>query len=403
MVLAGGRGERLLPLTAHRAKPAVPFGGVYRIIDFTLSNCINSGLRRIVVLVQYKSMSLQRHLHEGWNFLSRTVDEFIDSVPPQMRVSDLWYQGTADAIYQNLYLVDRLKPRLVLVLAGDHIYKMNYAPMLNAHVESGAALTIATIEVDSKQSSSFGILEVDARQRVVGFEEKPKDRPKTVPGDPTKCLASMGVYVFSADALTSVLDTDASLAGSSHDFGKDVIPAMIGREAVYSYAFRDENKKAAKYWRDVGTIDAYFDASMDLVQVTPELNLYDPEWPIHTYQPQAPPPKFVFAQSYEGGRLGAALDSMVSQGCIISGGRVQNSILAPWVRVNSYARVEDSILLEGVIVGRHSRIRRAIIDKNVRIPEGTVIGYDAASDRARCALSAGGVAVLSESLGEHRG
>ncbi|HVY60539.1 MAG TPA: glucose-1-phosphate adenylyltransferase [Planctomycetota bacterium] len=399
VILAGGRGERLSPLTAHRAKPAVPFGGVYRIIDFTLSNCINSGLRRIVVLVQYKSLSLTRHLHEGWNFLSRTLDEFIDPVPPQMRTGDSWYRGTADAIFQNLYLVQRLRPKLVLVLSGDHIYKMNYAEMLSSHVQRKAALTVATIEVDRREASSFGVLEVDEGERIIGFEEKPKD-PRPVPGDPSKALASMGIYVFDTEALGRVLEADAAVESSSHDFGKNIIPSMIGREPVYSYNFRDENKAAAKYWRDVGTLDAYWQASMDLVQVTPELNLYDHDWPIHTFQPQGPPPKFVFAQSYEGGRMGVALDSMISQGCIISGGRVQNSILSPWVRVNSYARVEGSILLEGVEIGRHARIRNAIIDKNVRIPDGAVIGFDTADDRQRFAVSPGGIAVVSARMAD---
>jgi glucose-1-phosphate adenylyltransferase len=400
VILAGGRGERLAPLTQNRAKPAVPFGGIYRIIDFTLSNCINSGLRRIAVLVQYRSLLLQQHLHDGWNFLSRAVDEFIEPVPPQQRVSDLWYQGTADAIFQNLYLIERLRPKLVLVLSGDHIYKMDYAAMLNFHMAKGAALTVATIEVDKEESPSFGILEVDAEDRIIGFEEKPRKDPKTIPGRPSKCLASMGVYVFDTATLFEVLEGDATNKASSHDFGKNIIPGMIATHPLFSYNFRDENKAAAKYWRDVGTLDAYFQASMDLVQVTPELNLYDREWPIHTAQPQAPPPKFVFAQAYEGGRMGVALDSLVAPGCIISGGRVQSSILSPWVRVNSYARVERSILLEGVEIGRHCRIRNAIIDKNVRLPEGTVIGYDIESDRARCAVSPGGIAVLSERSGE---
>jgi glucose-1-phosphate adenylyltransferase len=400
VILAGGRGERLAPLTDNRAKPAVPFGGVYRIIDFTLSNCLNSGLRRVLVLVQYKSLSLQRHLHQGWNFLSRTLDEFIDPVPPQMRVNDLWYQGTADAIYQNLYMIERMAPKHVLVLSGDHIYKMNYAPMLESHMARKAALTVATIEIDKSEAHQFGILQIDENERIIGFEEKPKANPKTIPGEPGKCLASMGVYVFGTDALRRVLEEDAAARGSSHDFGKNIIPGMIGSHPVYSYSFRDENKKAAKYWRDVGTIDAYYHASMDLVHVTPELNLYDPEWPIHTLQPQAPPPKFVFAQSYEGGRMGVALDSMVASGCIISGGRVQNSILSPWVRVNSYARVENSILLEGVEVGRHCRIRNAIIDKNLSIPEGTAIGYDPERDRERWKVSPGGIAVISQRIGE---
>jgi glucose-1-phosphate adenylyltransferase len=401
MVLAGGRGERLLPLTEHRAKPAVPFGGTYRIIDFALSNCINSGLRRVFVLVQYKSLSLQRHLQVAWSFLSRCLDEFIDPVPPQMRINDFWYQGTADAIYQNLYLIEqqRVRPKYVLVLAGDHIYKMNYAAMLEAHMDRRAALTIATIEVDRSSASAFGILECDAESRIVGFEEKPRE-PKTVPGNPAKCLASMGVYLFETDTLFEVLEKDAQDRQSSHDFGRNVIPAMIETGRVFSYQFRDENKGAAKYWRDIGTIGAYYQASMDLVQVTPELNLYDHDWPVHTFQVRAPPAKFVFAQAHGGGRLGVAVDSMIGAGAIISGGRVQSSILSPWVRVNSYARVENSILFEGVEIGRHCRIRNAIVDKRVRIPEGTVIGYDVAEDRKRYVVSEEGIVVISESFDE---
>jgi glucose-1-phosphate adenylyltransferase len=400
MVLAGGRGERLSPLTENRAKPAVPFGGSYRIIDFTLSNCINSGLRRVFVLVQYKSLSLQRHLQEAWSFLSRPLEEFIDPVPPQMRVNDFWYQGTADAIYQNLYLLEQMspRPRHVLVLSGDHIYKMNYARMLEAHVANGAALTVATIEVDRADAGAFGILATDAADRIVGFEEKPRE-PRTIPGNPAKCLASMGVYVFETSALFEVLERDAHDRQSAHDFGRNVIPAMIAERPVFSYQFRDENKGTARYWRDVGTIDAYFQASMDLVKVTPDLNLYDRDWPIRTYHVQAPPPKFVFAQTWEGGRMGTALDSMVAPGAIVSGGRVEQSILSPWVRVHSYARVEQSILFDGVEVGRHCRIRKTIVDKNVRIPDGTVIGYDLAHDRERFVVSDGGVVVLSGSIG----
>lgn len=401
MVLAGGRGERLSPLTEHRAKPAVPFGGTYRIIDFTLSNCINSGLRRVFVLVQYKSLSLQRHLQEAWNFLSRPLDEFIYPVPPQMRVNDFWYQGTADAIYQNLYLIEQMRPppRQVLVLSGDHIYKMNYARMLEAHIASEAALTVATIEVNRAEASAFGVLETDAAHRIVGFEEKPRN-PRPMPENPEKCLASMGVYAFETRTLMEVLERDAHDRNSAHDFGKNVIPGLIAEGRVFSHEFRDENKGTARYWRDVGTIDAYYQASMDLVQVTPALNLYDREWPIRTYHLQAPPPKFVFAQAWAGGRMGAALDSMVAPGAIISGGRVESSILSPWVRVNDHARVESSILFDGVEVGRHCRIRKTIVDKNVRIPDGTVIGYDAAHDRERFVVSEGGVAVLSDSIGD---
>ncbi len=397
MVLAGGKGQRLYPLTEDRAKPAVPFGGTYRIIDFTLSNCLNSGLRRIVVLVQYKSLSLNRHIDKAWGFLPRGLDEFVEAVPPQQRVSDKWYEGTADAIFQNLYIVDQVGPRYLLVLSGDHIYKMNYAPMLEYHIERRAELTIATIEVAKEEAERFGVLETDADFHVTGFAEKPKTGARTVPGDPSKVYASMGIYLFDTAALHSVLGVDAKHEGSAHDFGKNVIPDMLrdGRR-LFAYNFRDENKKTAKYWRDVGTIESYYDASMDLVSVSPLLNLYDEAWPIRTHAPQAPPPKFVFAQEYDGGRLGVALDSMVSPGSIISGGRVKNSILSPWVRVNSFSSVESSILFTGVEIGRHARVRRAIVEKGVKIVEGTEVGYDPDADRAKgYTVSEGGVVVVA--------
>jgi glucose-1-phosphate adenylyltransferase len=350
----------------------------------------------VFVLVQYRSLSLQRHLEEAWGFLPRTLDEFISPVPPQMHEQDHWYQGTANAIYQNLYLVEQMHPRpkRVLVLSGDHIYKMNYAGMLDFHAASGAALTVATIEVDRASASSFGVLEVDPRDRVIGFEEKPL-APRPLPGRPEKSLASMGIYVFETDLLFEVLERDARNTHSSHDFGRDVIPSLIPSGGVFAYQFRDENRGTAQYWRDVGTIDAYFQASMDLVKVTPELNLYDQDWPIRTFQVQAPPPKFVFAQTFEGGQLGVALDSMVSPGAIISGARVQSSILSPWVRVEEHSNVDCAILLDGARVGRHCRIRKAIIDRNATIPDGTVIGFDPEEDRRRYVMSEGGVVVVT--------
>ena len=384
MLLAGGKGSRLEPLTRDRAKPAVPFGGVYRIIDFTLSNCINSGLRRVYVLTQYKAVSLDRHLAMGWRFVSREVDEFIDLLPPQQRIDEHWYQGTADAIYQNIYSIEKEDPSYVLILAGDHIYKMNYAKMIEYHISKHADVTVGCLPtLRDEASRNFGVMQIDRSQRIVGFEEKPVE-PKPLPDDAGRCLASMGIYVFSTPVMYDQLFRDAGRPISNHDFGRNIIPAMIEEGlVVYAYQFVDENRSEAMYWRDVGTLDAYFQANMDLVEVNPVLNLYDQDWPIRTYQPQYPSPKFVFAQDGPGARRGTALDSMISQGCIISGGRVQHSILSPGVRVNSFAEIEDSILFEGVNVGRYAKIRRAIIDKEVQIPPNFEIGFDPEWDRKR--------------------
>ena len=395
MLLAGGRGERLEPLTRDRAKPAVPFGGIYRIVDFPLSNCINSNLRRVLVLTQYKAASLDRHINLGWRFLCWELGEFVDVIPPQQRIDDHWYQGTADAIYQNIYHIEKEDPELVLVLAGDHIYKMNYAHMIHFHRRKRGDLTIATIPVPLKQGRHFGVLEIDKDQRVVGFQEKPGD-PAPMPNDAEMCLASMGIYTFDTRVMYRRLCDDAGRSGSTHDFGKDVIPAMIGTDRVYAFRFVDENRKGALYWRDVGTLDAYYQANMDLVTVDPVLNLYDRNWPIRTYQPQQPPPKFVFAGEGPGARRGEALDSTVSNGCIVSGGSVAHSILAPNVRINSFARVEESILFDGVQVGRYAKIRRAVIDKDVTIPPGVEIGYDLDHDRERFTVSDDGVVVIAK-------
>ncbi|MFA5352823.1 MAG: glucose-1-phosphate adenylyltransferase [Thermodesulfovibrionales bacterium] len=394
IILAGGKGERLHPLTEHRAKPAVPFGGKYRIIDFTLSNCINSNIRKMAVLTQYKSLSLDRHLVLGWgNLFASELNEFVLSIPPQQRIDESWYTGTADAVYQNIYFIEKAAPPYVLILSGDHIYKMDYADMINFHLQSGATATVAAIEIPKEEAHAFGIMEVDAEWRIVGFEEKPKKNPKTIPGNPNMCLASMGVYFFNTHAIIEHLTADASRQ-SAHDFGKDIIPQMMPSGTVFAYNFRDENKKAAKYWRDVGTIDAYWEANMDLVSVDPLLNLYDRDWPIRTYQPQNPPAKFVFAQEFKGGRLGVALDSIVCDGCIISGGRTQSSILAPNVRINSWASVSESILMENVEIGRYSKIRKAIIDKDVYIPPETVIGYNLEEDKKRFYVSPKGIVVI---------
>jgi glucose-1-phosphate adenylyltransferase len=394
MILAGGKGERLHPLTLHRAKPAVPFGGIYRIIDFTLSNCINSGIRKIAVLTQYKSMSLDKHLRLGWNFFSGELNEYIISVPPQQRVGEKWYQGTADAIYQNIYMIEKDAPDHLMILAGDHIYKMDYSEMFRFHKEKGADATVAAIETPIRQASAFGVIEVENGNRIIGFEEKPAD-PKPIPGKPGLAFASMGIYLFNTKKILEHLKFDA-LRDTSHDFGKNIIPEMMKTARVCAYNFIDENKKEAKYWRDVGTIDAYWEANRDLVSVDPLLNLYDKAWPIRTYQAQNPPAKFVFAQEKKGGRLGIALDSIVAPGCIVSGGRVQSSVLSSGVRINSYSEVYDSILMENVDIGRHCRIRKAIIDKDVKLPPGTEIGYDLEEDRKRFHVTPSGIVVIGK-------
>jgi glucose-1-phosphate adenylyltransferase len=380
LVLAGGKGTRLEPLTRDRAKPAVPFGGLYRIIDFTLSNCINSGLRQILVLTQYKARSLDRHLAAGWAFLSRQLDEYVEVLPPQQRLDETWDKGTADAIYQNIYTIEKTDPRYILILAGDHIYKMDYGAMLRFHLEREADLTVGCIPVPRGDGNRFGIMDVNRQQRVVGFLEKPAD-PPPMPCDPGQCLASMGIYVFTARTLYELLCQDATHPDSRHDFGTDIIPPILTTHKVFAYRFQDRNDPApTPYWRDVGTIDAYYQANMDLIAVEPVLNLYDRAWPIRTFQPQLPPPKFVHS---EHDRRGEALMSMVCQGCIISGASVRNCIMSPNVRVNSYSVVESSILFDGVVVGRHCRIRRAIVDKDVHIPQNTTIGYDLEHDRQR--------------------
>ncbi len=400
VVLAGGKGSRLEPLTRDRAKPAVPFGGGYRIIDFSLSNCLNSGIRKMLVLTQYKAMSLDRHINLGWRrFFCRELGEFIDVVPPQQRIDEHWYQGTADAVYQNIYALEKERPRYVVILAGDHIYKMNYRTMVEYHKRSNADLTVGALRVTPQEARQFGVMQVDPQDRIIGFEEKP-DHPKTIPGDDRHCLASMGIYVFTARFLFDQLCKDATEPGSVHDFGRNIIPSIIDDCRVFAFPFRDENRKQDAYWRDVGTLDAYFDANMDLVGIDPLLNMYDSRWPIRTYQPILPPPKFVFGSMGQIDRQGTALDSIVCQGSVVSGGRVERSILGPWVRVNSYARVQDSILFQDVDIGRHAKVRRAIIDKGVSIPPGVEIGYDLDQDRARgFTVSPGGVVVIAKADG----
>ena len=390
VLLAGGQGERLWPLTRDRAKPAVPFGGVYRIIDFTLSNCLNSDLRRVFVLTQYKALSLNRHVRRGWSPLMGYGD-FIEVLPPQMRVSQHWYRGTADAVYQNIYSIGSEQSNYVFILSGDHIYRMNYQKMLAQHVEAGADVTVATIEMDPADAAGkFGVIETDEHWRVLGFEEKPA-RPKPSRVHPDKINASMGVYLFNTQLLVPILIDDAEDPVSSHDFGKDILPRILGKYRVFAHNFRDDSKKETPYWRDVGTIDAYHEANMDLVSVSPIFNLYEKSWPLHTWQQQYPPVKFVFADPE---RMGVALDSVVAGGSIISGGRVERCVLGYDVRVNSYSEVQDSIIFNHVSIGRHCRIRRAIIDRHVELPEGTVIGHDLEADRARYAVSENGIVVV---------
>lgn len=401
VILAGGKGSRLEPLTRDRAKPAVPFGGAYRIIDFALSNCLNSGLRRMLILTQYKAMSLDRHINLGWrHYFCRELGEFIDIVPPQQRIDEQWYQGTADAVYQNIYSIEKQRPEYIVILAGDHIYKMNYQTMIDFHKQNNAELTIGALRVSQDEARSFGVMQVDPDNRVVGFQEKP-DQPECIPGDDGYCLASMGIYVFTARFLFEQLCQDATRAYSKHDFGHDLIPSIIDDHRVFAFPFRDENRKRDAYWRDVGTLDSYFEANMDLISVDPQLNIYDQRWPLRTYQPNLPPPKFVFGgkdADYE--RCGKATDSIVCLGSIVSGGQVERSILGPRVRVNSYAHVEDCILYEGVEIGRHSQIRRAIIDKGIKIPPGSRIGFDPEEDRANgFTISPGGIVVIAATDG----
>ena len=377
----------------------MPFGAVYRIIDFPLSNCINSGLRQILVMTQYKATSLDRHINLGWRFLCRELDEFIDILPPQQRISEEWYQGTADAVYQNIYSIEKNRPDLILILAGDHIYKMDYSVMIDEHVAMGADVTIGCLPVPLHEGTEFGVMQIDAQQRVRQFREKPAD-PDPMPDDPTRCLASMGIYVFNANFLLEQLCRDATKQSSRHDFGKNIIPAVIDTHNVRAFPFRDKNTGECAYWRDVGTIDAYYEANMDLVSVKPELNLYDQTWPIRTYMPNDPPPKFVFADSsWNPPRVGQALDSMVSGGCIISGGIVNRSILHRNVRVEEYAEVSDSIIMDHVKIGKGAKVRRAIIDKGVVIEDGESVGYDHAADLARgYTVTENGLTVIAKVL-----
>jgi glucose-1-phosphate adenylyltransferase len=393
VLLAGGAGERLFPLTRDRAKPAVPFGGNYRIIDITLSNCINSDLRRVYILTQYKALSLNRHIREGWTgIVAQELGEFIEILPPMQRVSANWYMGTADAVYQNIYSIGAEQPKHVLILSGDHIYKMNYGLMLEHHNDSGADVTLATLPIRPDEVSRFGVVEVSRTGEVIGFHEKPKTTSLRSPFNPSMVDASMGIYLFNTDVLLPALMKDAEDPNSKHDFGHNILPGILGRYKISAYNFVDENKQNALYWRDVGTLEAYFDANMDVASVSPIFNLYDKAWPMRTRQRQYPPAKFVFG---EPGRTGMAINSVISAGCIVSGAVVRNSVLSQDVRVNSYAEVESSIIFTHVDIGRHCRIRRAIIDRDVHLPEGTVIGYDREEDRRNYFVTQSGLTVVT--------
>ncbi len=393
VVLAGGQGERLAPLTSDRSKPAVPFGGQYRIVDFTLSNCLNSGMRKVYVLTQYKSASLERHIKLGWDPLfTPELGEWVYTVPPQLRVGQRWYEGTADAVYQNLYLLDQSEPERVLILSGDHIYKMHYGKFVEQHRRSGALGTVAAVEVDIDKASSFGVIEVDDQWRITAFREKPAN-PKPVPGRPDRVLVNMGVYCFETGPLRSALQDDSGRK-TRHDFGHDILPELTRGGNLFAYPFFDENRKATRYWRDIGTLDSYYEASMDLVAVEPLFNLYDKHWQIRTQHRQLPPAKTVFAQEEPGGRLGLALDSILSGGVIVSGGRVERSVLSPEVRVNSYATVTESVLMDGVDVGRNARVTRSIVDKGAQIPSDFVVGEDPEQDAERFKVTEGGVVVI---------
>ncbi len=387
-ILAGGQGERLYPLTRDRSKPAVHFGGVYRIIDFPLSNCLNSDLKKIIVLTQYKSLSLERHISTAWNLFHRELGSFIDVVPPQQRITADWYQGTADAIFQNIYIIEMEKPEYVLILSGDHIYKMDYNKMIDFHVRNDADMTIAAIETPCEDAKRFGVLEVDTSQRVIGFAEKP-DNPKSIPGKNDLSFISMGIYIFKTERLVKYLSQDHKMEGSN-DFGKDIIPRIYQTDRVFTYDYVEHEGERA-YWMDIGTIKSYFETNMDLVSPQPKLNLYDRDWIIRTNMEQFPPAKTLFDMD---DRRGTATNSLISNGAIISGGKVYRSIISPGVKINSYTDIQDSIIMHGASVGRHTRIKNTIVDKRIKIPEGEVIGYDLEHDRKRFTVTDEGIVVI---------
>jgi glucose-1-phosphate adenylyltransferase len=393
VLLAGGAGERLFPLTRDRAKPAVPFGGHYRIIDITLSNCINSGLRRVFILTQYKALSLNRHIREGWTgIVAQELGEFFELLPPMQRTGTNWYMGTADAVYQNIYSIGSEQPKHMIILSGDHIYKMDYSRMLEYHRETHADVTLATLPIAPDEVARFGVVDVGLNGELQGFLEKPASTTFRSPFNPDKVEASMGIYIFNTEILLKALIADAEDPNSKHDFGHNILPNMLGKRKMMAYSFVDENKQTALYWRDVGTLDSYYEANMDLCSVSPVFNLYDKSWPMRTRVRQYPPAKFVFG---EPGRTGMAMNSVITAGVIISGASVSNSVLSQDVRVNSYSEVDSSIIFSHVQIGRHCRIRRAIIDRDVHIPEGTVIGYDPAEDKRRYFVTPSGLTIVT--------
>lgn len=389
-IMAGGKGERLSPLTEERTKPAVPFGGVYRIIDFTLSNCVNSGLRKIHVLTQYKSYSLTRHISGGWNVLNGELGEYIDIIPAQQRLDEQWYQGTADSLYQNIYAIEDEKPDYVLILSGDHIYKMDYREMIAFHKEKKSDVTIGIVKYPGEKASSLGICEVDKDWRLKNILEKPGDNSLK---KSKEIFASMGIYVFNRIALEEALSQDAKNKDSSHDFARDVIPLMLKKYKIFTFNFLDRQRNEVRYWRDVGDVDGYYEANMELIKILPRFNLYDKDWPFRTYQRQFGPSKTVFAQE-DTKRVGMALNSLISNGCIISGGKVNSSILSPDVRINSFSEVTDSILMEGVDIGRYAKVKRAIIDKYVKVPQKMEIGFDLEKDKKRFTVTDSGIVVI---------
>jgi glucose-1-phosphate adenylyltransferase len=401
MILAGGKGERLYPLTRDRAKPSVPFGGIYRIIDFTLSNCLNSGLRKVYLLTQYKSISLERHISFAWNMLAGELDEFVATIPPQQRSTETWYRGTADALFQNIYTLQEHRPERVLVLSGDHIYKMNYHDMLLYHMEKKAEITVACVEQDiGRAAGQFGIVESDGEGRIIGFEEKPSN-PRPTPHDPDKAYCNMGVYLFDTETLIRCVVDDAKKSDTTHDFGRDIIPREISRRKVFAFDFNHGKTGDVQYWRDIGTIDAYYEANMDLVAIDPAFNLYDAEWPIRTYHPQYPPAKTVLAEEFPGGRKAQAITSLISNGCIISGATVVRSILSPGVYVSHHALVEDSIIMDRAQIGEGASVKKAIVDKGVIVPPGFKLGADSQQDRKRFTISPGGIVVVPKGLRIH--
>jgi len=394
IVLGGGQGERLYPLTRDRTKPAVPFGGVYRIIDFTLGNCMNSGLRRVYVLTQYKSISLDRHLRLTWACYHEELGNFVVTVPPQQRMGERWYLGTADAIFQNIYTLEQVRPEMVLILAGDHVYKMNYLDMIRYHCDVGAEVTVGCVQVPIEDGPRFGVMATDEDRRIVGFEEK-SEQPKSLPDDPTRCLGSMGIYVFNTPALVQLVTEDAK-KDTSHDFGKDILPRVFRKRPTYAFPFKVAESDVEAYWRDIGTLDAYWQANMDLLSPHPQFDLFDPDWPIRTYHKQQPPAKV--CHDKRRGRMGVVEDAIMSHGCIVAGGHVESSVLSPGVRVSGGAEVTQAILMDGVILGEGVRVKRAIVDKNVFIPPGTKLGFDLDADRKKFVVTDNGVVVVPKGV-----